>query len=109
MGEPYQVEWAPVAIRDLDNILEYVALQDGPERAGRLYARILGRADTLSQFPRRCRVVPELRDIGITDYRELIFPPFRLFFRIRGRVVSIVGVLDARRDIEEILIARALE
>lgn len=108
MGDPYKIEWAPVAVRDLDDILEYVALHDGPERAGRLYARIRG-PDTLSKFPRRCRVVPELRDLGITEYRELIFAPFRLFFRIRGRVVSIVGVLDGRRDIEEILIKRALE
>ena len=30
-------------------------------------------------------------------------------YRIVGRTVGIVGVLDARREIEEILVTRALE
>jgi len=52
--------------------------------------------------------VPELKDVGITDYRELISAPYRIFYRITGRVVSILGVLDGRRDLEEILIHRAI-
>lgn len=108
MSETYRIQWAPIATEDLDDILDFIAVEKSPETAIRIYERIRSRVDSLKSYPRRGRVVPELKDIGLTEYRELISTPYRIFYRITGRLVSILGVLDGRRDLEEILIRRAI-
>lgn len=96
-----------MAARDLHEIVRFAARDRGSEAAGRLRERLLGRAGTLASHPLLGRVVPELKAIGVTAYRELIEPPCRLLYRTSGKTVGIVGVLDARRDIEELLLTRA--
>lgn len=108
MPESYRIRWAPVAFRDLDEIIDYIAAQDGPDVAAGIYEKIKARIRTLSSHPGRCRVVPELKSVGVTEYRELIVSPYRVFFRIDDREVGILGVLDGRRDLEETLVRRAL-
>jgi toxin ParE1/3/4 len=108
VAKAFRLKWAPVAFQDLDDIIDYIAAHDGPGAAADLYSRIKKRVDTLSKHPRRCRVVPELKLVGVAEYRELIVPPYRVFFRIAGNEVGIIGVLDGRRDLEEMLIRRAL-
>jgi hypothetical protein len=46
--------------------------------------------------------------VGVREYRELILAPYRVFFRLTRRSVDIVGMLDGRRDLEEILLRRYL-
>ncbi|HLE68559.1 MAG TPA: type II toxin-antitoxin system RelE/ParE family toxin [Vicinamibacteria bacterium] len=79
---------------------------DAPER---LYSSIVQRVSTLSQSPKRARVVPELKDVGIRDYRELILAPYCIPFRISGKVVAVLGVFDSRRELNELLLKRALD
>jgi len=74
-----------------------------------IYERIMTRVVTLVAHPRRGRIVPELKDFGVMEYRELIASPYRIFYRIAGQVVSLLGVLDGRRELEEMLVNRALE
>ena len=109
MARRFRVEWSPVAIADLDDILEFIAHRETPERAGQVYLAISKRVETLVAYPMRGRIVPELRRIGVTTYREVIVGPYRVFSRIDGELVGIVGVLDGRRDIEEVLTLRGLK
>ncbi len=37
-------------------------------------------AESLS-FPRRCRYLPELKDLGLTEFREAILPPYRILIQ----------------------------
>jgi len=71
-------------------------------------SRILARIATLTRLPERCRVVPELKRIGLRDFRELIVGPYRIFFRIDASIVGIVGILDGGRDVEEVLASRGI-
>ena len=57
----------------------------------------------LSAFPRRGRVVPELKDIGVLDYREVFFKPYRILYFIETPHVYVIGIFDGRRDLEELL------
>lgn len=111
MSEPeeYEIFWSAVAVTDLDGILRSTVSRHGPGAASRLYDKLREPVKTLTRLPRRCRVVPELQDLGVTEYRELLLRPYRVVFRIYGHQIAIVGVFDGRRDLEEILIARALE
>jgi plasmid stabilization system protein ParE len=106
VAERYRILWAPTAIHDLDDILVYLATRDGPEAASLVYSKISERIESLVRHPQRCRIAPELREIGVSEYREILVYPYRVFFRVSGHVVGVVGVIDGRRDIEEILIMR---
>jgi plasmid stabilization system protein ParE len=106
--ERYHIEWAPVAQTDLDEILEYIADRDCVDAAIHVYEMLMERIEKLVSHPDRCRIPHELRKLGVTDYRELIVAPYSIFFRIQGQSVGIVGVLDRRRDLEDLLLQRVL-
>ena len=109
MTKRYRIEWAPLAVRDIDEILAFLAAREDFHTATRVLDRILTRVTSLSVHPNRCRIVPELKDVGIREDREAITRPYRIIFRIVGSRVGIVGVLDSRRDLEELLLNRALD
>lgn len=104
----YRLTWTEVAQRGVEGIFDYVAERDNLDTAMALCERLRAAASTLETMPERCRVVPELRVLGTTEFRELILKPFHIPFRLRPGEVVIVGVLDGRRKLDEILLERAL-
>ena len=108
MPDRYHIEWAPIAQTDLDEILEHMAARDCVDAAVHVYEKLMGRIEKLVSHPDRCRIPPELKKLGVTDYRELAVAPYGVLFRVRGKTVGIVGVLDRRRDLEELLLQRVL-
>ena len=107
MPERFQVRWAPVAIDDASAIIEYVA-RGNPSHAEQLFDKLKARTNSLERLPDRGRVVPELHALGIRFLRELVIAPYRVLYRIEGARVHIVAVFDGRRNLEDILLARAL-
>lgn len=105
MVRKYDVQWAGTAERDLESIAGYIA-SDSVEEALKVLAIIQTKAATLNHFPDRGRVVPELKEQGITLYRELILSPWRLLYRISGTSVYVLAVFDSRRNLEDILLHR---
>ena len=108
MPERYQIVWAPVALADMDGLLAYIATRDCVDAAIAVYEKLMRKIETLTSKPTRCRIPPELRAIGIFEYHELIVAPYSIFFRVYEKSVGIVAVLDRRRDLEELLVERAL-
>lgn len=109
MPEVFDITWARTAVRDLDEILDYLAAERGADQALQLYEALRHAIASLTTMPRRCRQVPELLDLGLFEYREIVTRPYRLVFRIIDREVVILAILDSRRDLEELLIQRAIE
>ena len=103
----FRVLWAEAAVRDLQDIVTYVAA-DSPAHANRLLATIRTRAGSLEGAPRRGRIVPELAESGLRTWRELIVSPYRIIYRIADNVVYVLAVLDGRRDLREVLLERLL-
>ena len=108
MADRFAGRWSGAAEQDVTDILEFVARQDGIARALDLYANLREAVDSLALLPRRARIVPELRDIGLHDFREILVGPYRMFFRVEQQVVLLLGVVDGRRDLAELLFERAL-
>jgi plasmid stabilization system protein ParE len=108
VSERFRIVWSETALHDLEGILDHVAIQAGPAAAGRIHDLLLPAIDRLTSMPGRCRVIPELRAVGVTEFRERIVRPYRICFRLHGSDLVLVAVLDGRRDLEEILVDRAL-
>jgi toxin ParE1/3/4 len=107
MSDKYKIEWAGVAENDLKGIVEYIA-EDSSANAFKILKKIKKRASSLYTLPERGRIVPELKDQGILLYRELIIPPGRIIYRISEMKVYVLSVLDARQNVEDILLKRLI-
>lgn len=102
-----RVLWARSARRDLEAIVAYLAGRS-PQAALSTLDRLEARAKSLVTLAERARIVPELSRLHIQQYRELVVPPYRLIFRIRGPQVLVLTVVDARRSLEDILLDRLI-
>ncbi len=107
----YAVVITQGAVGDLDEIVGYVAQHDRPGKAAALLDKLLATAETLAHFPHRGTVPAELRSLGITDFRQTLFKPYRLIYAISEQPqpeVQVLLVAHSRRDLTELLQQRLL-
>lgn len=107
MKKFYDVRWSETSEKDLIDIIEYIA-EDNPLNAYGIFKKIKRKTFSLYTFPDRGRIVPELQAQGITQYRELVVPSWRIIYRISERKVYVLSVLDGRRNVEDILLKRMI-
>ena len=62
----------------------------------------------LVEFPERGSYPKELVALGITDYRQTAFKPYRVIYRVLGDRVVIYLIADGRRDMQSVLARRLL-
>jgi len=96
------------AERDLEEIHDHVAGSDSRASADHVLDRLLGVADALSLLPERGSVPKELRALGLREFRQLFFKPYRVICRVVGREVLIVLVANGRREMQSLLERRLL-
>jgi toxin ParE1/3/4 len=101
----FPVDWTATAREDLESICLYIAA-DSLENALAALDRLESRAQSLASQPQRGRVVPELRALGIHQYRELVERPWRIVYRIASGRVLVLAVLDGRRSLSAVLMDR---
>ena len=104
----FEVIWTKNAEYDLETIIEYIKT-DSVKIAKDIFFEIKDQCNNLSIFPASRRVVPELQQIGVLKYRELIFKRWRIIYKIENEKVYILIVVDSSRDIEDILFGRLLK
>ena len=85
--------WTEPALLDLDEIAEYIALDD-PLAASRYVQRVFNRVERLQTHPNSGKRPPELPR---SPYREVVVPPCRVFYRIEGETVYILYVMRSER------------
>lgn len=96
------------AEKDILDIYRYAAMNDSVEQASQLLDRIEETIQKLETFPLRGHVPPELERIGVLNFREVHYKPFRIIYDIRKSEVFVHCVLDGRRDLQDILQKRVL-
>lgn len=97
------------AARDLEEIYDYIAEYRGLAKAGYLLDRIERVVEGISAFPERGSHPKELLALGIRDYRQIFFKPYRVIYRVVGQRVYVYLVVDGRRDMQTLLARRLLE
>jgi toxin ParE1/3/4 len=63
---------------------------------------------SLSESPDRGVYPKELLALGIRDYREIFFKPYRVIYRVAGDVVHVFLIADGLRDMQTLLQRRLL-
>lgn len=104
----FEVLLTDSANRDIEEIYEYVATNEGIARANHVLARIEDVIESLARFPQRGPYPRELTALGIREYRQAFFKPYRLIYRIAGQRVYVYLVADGRRDMQSLLTRRLL-
>ncbi len=86
--------FAESAFRDLKDIQTWYQEQQAPAVGDRLVGEIIVQIGRLADFPESGRIVPEF---GIAKLREIIYPPFRIVYRLDGNKVKIIRVWRSER------------
>lgn len=107
MARLYTVGWTKTARNDLHGIVHYLR-QQSHAGAVSVFVLVKEKALDLNRFPERGRIVPELQSQGVFHYRELIIAHWRLIYKLAGDSVTVIAVLDSRRNLEDILLQRLL-
>lgn len=106
---PFVVLLTDDAVRDLDELYEYIALHDTPGKADYVTDQIGNVFSSLAEFPDRGAYPRELLTLGMREYREIFFKPYRIIYRVLEQKVYILLVADGRRDMQTLLQRRLLE
>ena len=96
------------AERDLEEIYDYIAENDTQGNADHVLKKLMEVAETLATFPERGSYPKELLLLGIREYRQAHFKPYRLIYRVMGKQVFIYMIADGRRDMQTLLSRRML-
>lgn len=105
----YDVLVTAMAERDMAEGVASLAEREGPALAAQIRDGLLDAAEQLAHFPERGSHPKELLALGIRDFRQVLFPPYRLIYRIRDRQVILYLVADGRRDFQSLLERRLLQ
>ncbi len=96
------------AARDLADIYEYVLQSDGAVKADYVLGRMLAATEKLAEEALRGSFTPELRSLGIQEYRQVFFKPYRIIYRVIDTRIVIYLMVDGRRDMHSLLSRRLL-
>ena len=106
---PFEVFLTADAARDLEELYQYIALHGAPGKAEHVLTSIEKAFGSLSESANRGAHPKELLVLGIRDYREIFFKPYRIIYRVLGSVVYVFLIADGRRDMQMLLQRRLLD
>lgn len=93
---------------DLASLYGYIAGNDSVKSAEYVLGELEAAMSSLQASPERGSYVKELLGLGIKQYREIYFKPYRLIYRLVDEVVVIYVLADGRRDMQALLQRRVL-
>jgi toxin ParE1/3/4 len=96
------------AEQDLEDLYAYIAEFDSLKNADYLLERLLEVTESLAASPERGSQPKELRSLGIQEYRQVFFKPYRVIYRVLEKQVVIYVIADGRRDMQSLLSRRLL-
>ena len=108
MAKSYRVLLTQGAEQDLEAIYDYIAAFDSPDSANHVLDNLLSTAAQLATLSDRGSYPRELLALGIKDYRQVFFKPYRLIYRVSEQDVVVFVIADGRRDMQSLLTRRLL-
>lgn len=96
------------AEHDLEEIYDYIAQYDSAMHADQVLDRLLSTITRLATQPQRGTYPNELQALGIREFRQVFFKPYRVIYRVIDNRVVIYLIADGRRDMQSLLARRLL-
>ena len=96
------------AEQDLEAIHDYISEFDCVANANYVLDQLMKLAEKLSRFPERGSYPKELVALGIKEYRQTSFKPYRVVYRVAESQVIIYLIADDRREMQSVLARRLL-
>ena len=96
------------AEQDLEAIHDHISEFDCVANANHVLDALMAVVESLSAFPERGSYPKELVGLGIKEYRQTFFKPYRVIYRVAGSQVIIYLIADGRRDMQSVLARRLL-
>jgi toxin ParE1/3/4 len=97
------------AAYDLDELYDYIVLHDGHQKTDYVLEQIEKAFSRLAELPDRGAYPKELLALGIIEYREIFFKPYRIIYRVIEKNVYVLLIADGRRDMQTLLQRRLFE
>ena len=94
MARRLTVTFSESAVGDLEDVRDWYTGQGVPDVGPRLVGGVIERVEQISAFPESGRVVPEFE---IPWLRELIYPPFRIGYRVDDDRLRVVRIWRSER------------
>jgi len=104
----FEVQLTEGAEQDLEAIHDYISEFDCVANANYVLDEVMGVVESLSRFPERGSYPKELVGLGNKEYRQTLFKPYRVIYRVTGSQVIIYLIADGRRDMQTVLARRLL-
>ncbi len=110
VGKPksYEVLLTQGAEQDLESIHDYIAEFDSVANANYVLDQLMEIVEGLAYYPERGAFPKELLALGIKEYRQTAFKPYRVIYRIMGGRIVIYLIVNGRRDMQSVLARRLL-
>ncbi|NUN13943.1 MAG: type II toxin-antitoxin system RelE/ParE family toxin [Myxococcales bacterium] len=105
----FQVFLTDDASRDLEELYDYIDSHDAPGKTNYVLDQIEKALSSLSENPERGAYPKELLAIGLREYREIFFKPYRIVYRIMAENAYVMMIADGRRDMQTLLQRRLLQ
>jgi toxin ParE1/3/4 len=105
---PFEVFLTDDSARDLNELYDYIAEHDAPRKADYVLEQIEKAFFKLTEFPERGVNPKELLALGIREYRDIFFKPYRFIYRVMAKKVYVLLIVDGRRDMQALLQRRLL-
>lgn len=96
------------AVQDLEAIHDYISEFDCVANDNHVLDALMEVVQSLSRFPERGSYPRELVGLGIKEYRQTFFKPYRVIYRVTGSQVIMYLIADGRRDMQSVLARRLL-
>lgn len=96
------------AANDLEDLYNYITQHDSANNADYVLSQIETRLNSLASSPNRGNDSDELLKLGIREYREIFFKPYRIIYRVINNTVYVLLIVDGRRDMVALLQRRLL-
>lgn len=105
----FQIFLTDDASRDLEELYNYIASHDTPGKADYVLDQMDKAFSSLSENPERGAFPKELLAVGLREYREIFFKPYRIIYRVIVKNVYVIVFADGRRDMQTLLQRRLLQ
>ena len=105
----YQVYLTGDAVRDLEDVYDYTEFHDTLAQADYVLDEIEKVFLSLVSNPERGSYPGELLALGMREFREVYFKPYRIIYRVLSEAVYVMVIADGRRDMQALLQRRLLQ